>query len=208
MSPVTHLLISWLVANTVPGLERRERALIAIAGIAPDIDGFGAPIELLTKNSDNPLMWFSNYHHILCHNALFCIVLALVFGYFSRNKRISVGFFALLTAHGHLICDLIGSMGPDGSHWPIPYLLPFSDAFKATWDGQWELTSWQNYSITALALATTFWLAIRRGYSPVEIVSPKADKVFVATLRGRADQISELYEIRNRSQPKKPDGFV
>lgn len=35
MSPVTHFLIGWLTANAAQ-VERRERALIAVAGIIPD----------------------------------------------------------------------------------------------------------------------------------------------------------------------------
>ncbi|MDF1661752.1 MAG: metal-dependent hydrolase [Planctomycetota bacterium] len=194
MSPVSHFLISWVVANTVPDLDRRERAFIAVAGIAPDIDGFGAPFEILTKGTANELNWFGDYHHVLCHNGLFCIILALLAVYFARNRKKLVAFFVLLTSHAHLLCDLVGSQGPDGSHWPIPYFSPFNSELGLTWAGQWELNSWQNYSITAIVLVTTIWLAIRRGYSPVEIISQKADKVVVEAFQNRAKQVSDNYE--------------
>ena len=41
MSPVTHFLVGWMVANT-GGLNRRDRAAISLAGVIPDIDGLGA----------------------------------------------------------------------------------------------------------------------------------------------------------------------
>ena len=40
MSPITHLLASWTVAS-IPKLEKRDRAIITLAGISPDIDGLG-----------------------------------------------------------------------------------------------------------------------------------------------------------------------
>src|SRR5205085_6966998 len=40
LSPVTHFLAGWLLANTA-SFSRRERALVVCAGIAPDLDGLG-----------------------------------------------------------------------------------------------------------------------------------------------------------------------
>ncbi len=65
MIPPTHFLISWvIVAESTT--TRRDRAIVALAGVIPDIDGFGYPIEdWLTINWDTPLLWFNDYHHIL-----------------------------------------------------------------------------------------------------------------------------------------------
>jgi inner membrane protein len=49
MNAIKHALAGWCVAELVPGIGRRERAAIVIAGIAPDIDGFGLPVELATR---------------------------------------------------------------------------------------------------------------------------------------------------------------
>ena len=77
MSPVTHFFAGWLVAATAdivsPGsLTRRDKALIVVAGIAPDLDGLGIVPELLTRNSSHPLLWFSQYHHTL-HSLAFAL---------------------------------------------------------------------------------------------------------------------------------------
>ena len=87
--------------------------------------------------------------------------------------------------HLHLLGDLMGSKGPDGSQWPIPYLLPFSADWQLTWSGQWELNAWQNITITALAIAAMFGIAIKKGFSPIGLISEPADSKFVATLRAR-----------------------
>ena len=48
MSPVTHFLFGWMVANTTD-FSRRERAIVAIAGVIPDVDGLGVIPEILTR---------------------------------------------------------------------------------------------------------------------------------------------------------------
>jgi inner membrane protein len=182
MSPVTHGLISWLVAN-VPGVDRRGRAAVTLAGLAPDLDAFGYPFEALTRGSEHPLEWFSRYHHQLCHNALATLVIAACAWWWAgRSWRVAA--LALVTANLHLVCDLIGARGPEGYHWPIPYLTPFSP-LEFSWSGQWRLDSWQNLVITLAALIAVTALAVRRGFSPVEILSTRADARVVAAVRAR-----------------------
>jgi inner membrane protein len=101
------------------------------------------------------------------------------------QQKWTTALLALLSFHLHLFEDLLGSRGPDGDQWPIPYLAPFSSALQLTWRGQWGLTAWPNVALTVILLLATFWLAWRRGYSPLEMVSARADSVFVAALRKR-----------------------
>ncbi len=183
MSPITHFLIGWLVA-TPKKLTYRERNIIAFAGVIPDLDGFGIIAEVLTQNSSYPLLWWSDYHHILGHNISFAVLVTLLALIFSK-QRFLVAFLTFISFHLHLLGDLVGSRGPDGYQWPIPYLLPFSNTWQLTWSGQWELNAWPNFLVTIVALFLTFWLARKRGYSPVGIFSYSADKNFIDTLRNR-----------------------
>jgi inner membrane protein len=77
MSPITHLLAGWAVANTIK-LDRRDRMLVTLAGVVPDVDGFGIAAEALTRNGHNPLLWWSNYHHVLGHNLIFGLIVTLI----------------------------------------------------------------------------------------------------------------------------------
>lgn len=79
----------------------------------------------------------------------------------------------------------MGSRGPDGFGWPIPYLFPFSGRWTWTWSGQWELNAWPNLVLTAALISVTLGIAIRRGFSPVEIFSAAADRAVVRALRKR-----------------------
>lgn len=182
MSPVTHFLTSWVLANTT-ALSPRERGIVALSGVLPDVDGLGGLADVLTRNSNHPLDWFSQYHHAL-HNLGFALLIA-VFSYGLASQRIKVGLLAFLSVHLHLVEDLAGSRGPDGYQWPIPYLMPSSHAAELVWRGQWALNAWPNIAITAALLLATFYLAWLRGFSPLEMFSKKADTVFVYALRHR-----------------------
>ncbi|MFQ5803638.1 MAG: metal-dependent hydrolase [Candidatus Methylomirabilales bacterium] len=183
MSPVTHFLMGWVVANTAD-LDRKERAVVTIAGVVPDIDGLGAITETLTRHWDKPLHWYSKYHHMLAHNLGTALLVAAT-GFVLATRRWKTAALAFLSFHLHLLGDLVGGRGPDGYQWPIPYLLPFSNAGQWAWQGQWALNAWPNYVVTIAVLAITFYLAWKRGYSPLEMFSPSADRTFVEALRYR-----------------------
>lgn len=182
MSPVTHFLTGWVLANTV-ALPRRDRALVTLAGVMPDVDGLGAIPDLLTRHSAHPSDWFATYHHSL-HN-LGCALLVAVLSYLLGGRTIKVAWLAFVSFHLHLLEDLVGARGPDGYSWPIPYLMPFSRAWELSWRGQWALNAWPNFAITGVLIIVTFYLAWSRGFSPLEMVSSKADAAFVETLRRR-----------------------
>jgi hypothetical protein len=102
----------------------------------------------------------------------------------TKKKWKTMGL-SLFCFHIHLLCDIIGAKGPDGYQWPIPYLLPFSNAIQIVWKYQWEINAWPNFVFTIAALGITFYYAWKRGYSVLEIISKKIDRVFVRTLQNR-----------------------
>ncbi|MCP4149151.1 MAG: metal-dependent hydrolase [bacterium] len=184
MSPVSHFLIGWLLANSSSTLSRRERIMITLAGVIPDIDGLGAIAEVATRNWENPILWYTNYHHKISHNIGFAILVAAA-SYLLSKQRWKTTLLVFVSFHLHLLGDLVGARGPDGYQWPLPYLQPFSKHLQLVWSGQWELNAWPNFVISITALVITFYLAWKRGYSPLEMVSEKADKGFVNALRNR-----------------------
>ena len=197
MSPVTHFLAGWMLASTAP-LMRREKVLVVAAAVAPDIDGLGLLPELLTRNSSHPLLWFSEYHHslhtlafaIVCTLAAFLVAGPLANAGSLESMRPSThpwltAALVFLSFHLHLLCDLLGARGPDGYQWPIPYLKPFSDVPQLMWRGQWMLNGWQNLALTGVLLLVTFWIAWKRGSSPIELVSERGNQAFIGALRQR-----------------------
>ena len=176
--------MGWAVANAVPSLGKRDRAIVTLASVVPDLDGLGIVVERLTQNSSHPLYWWSDYHHTLGHNLGFALVVTALAAIFARQKFTTTPL-AFFSFHLHLLADLVGARGPDGEQWPIPYLLPFSNKLQLTWAGQWALNAWPNIVITALLILLAFVLARRRGFSPLEMFSTKADAALVDTLRTR-----------------------
>jgi inner membrane protein len=206
MSPVTHFFAGWLLAAVSPSglptmLTRKEKALVVVAAVAPDVDGLGIIPELLTRHTSHPLLWFSQYHHSL-HTLAFALVCTLaayiiagpmnhstfgpsIQGRGTPSHPALTALLVLISFHLHLLCDLIGARGPDGDQWPIPYLKPFSNSIQLTWHGQWALNGWQNFVITGLFLLTTLWFAWKYASSPLELVSEPANLAVARALRQR-----------------------
>jgi len=191
VSPVTHFFIGWVLGSVV-GSSRRERALVTLAAVVPDVDGLGILPELLTRHARHPLLWFSQYHHDL-HTLLFAVVV-FFFAFFLAGCRWKPAIFAFISFHLHLVEDLLGSRGPDGFRWPIPYLFPFSSRWTWSWSGQWALNAWPNLVLTAALISVALWIAVEKGFSPVELFSTTADQAVVRTLRKRLQ----------RTQPSAP----
>ena len=182
MNPIEHLLIGWAAAQIVP-LDRRDRAIVTIASVIPDVDGFGILPEMLTRGTSHEVFWWTEYHHTLCHNLLSAIVYTAIAACIA-HARWRTAIMAFISFHLHLLGDVIGARGPDGYQWPIPYWLPFSE-HQWSWSGQWALNAWQNFAITIPLLIFTLWLAWRAARSPLEIVSRRADSAVVSALRHR-----------------------
>jgi inner membrane protein len=181
MNPLTHFFVSWIVGNADPESRRRDRIVVTLAGLAPDLDGLGVVPQVLTQNSSHPVYWYSDYHHVLAHNIGFALATTAVSFAFARRWKTAA--LALLSFHVHLLCDLAGSRGPDGYGWPIPYLLPFSNRWQLAWSGQWQLASWQNVVVTLAAMSASIVIAWRRGHSPVEVFSARGDAAYVFAIR-------------------------
>lgn len=185
MSPITHLFASWVVAaKTTDNL--RDRRLVALSGLLPDLDGAGMLIDLARQAGHvaDDYWFYQKYHHLLLHGVFGALVIALALACFAR-ARFRVFVVCLLVAHLHLVCDLVGSRGPTPLDvWPIHYLGPFSYAWTWVWKSQWGLNAWPNQMITLGLFAWCLLLAVRQGDSPVGVFHRRADAVFVGVLRG------------------------
>ena len=182
MSPITHLLASWAVANSTP-LARHDRILVTLAGVIPDADGLGIVIDLLRRHAADPAEYYQRFHHILFHNLFFGIGITIAAYFLAVKRRLTAGL-VFLSFHLHLFCDIVGSRGGGDDFWGFPYFSPFS-SYDVVWRGQWPLNGWQNIAITAILMMSMFYWAWLRGYSPLEMLSEKADTGFVSVLRKR-----------------------
>jgi hypothetical protein len=100
-----------------------------------------------------------------------------------------VALLALLVFHLQVLCDFVGSRGPDAVDlWPIFYLGPSTKDSMWIWRGQLPLDAWPNRLLTAGLFLWSLWLAVQLGYSVVGVFSARLDRRFVAVLRHLWDQ--------------------
>ncbi len=184
MSPITHFLASWIIAAKTTD-NPRDCRLVTLAGLAPDLDGLGLAVDMVNNalNHTSSFYYYQQYHHSLLHGVAGATAISLLLAVMARQHwRVFV--FAFLAFHLHLLCDLLGSRGPEaGDLWPIFYFGPFSNHPMWLWRGQWKLDGWQNQTISVALLAWSFRTAVARGESFVGVFNRRLDGVFVGTLR-------------------------
>ena len=191
MSPLTHFVGSWLITSATTK-NSRDRKLITLAGVAPDLDGLGIAGDFarsIVTGEPNNFHLYQHYHHLLCHGWPGALVICGLLAVFARRRPRTFAL-CLLTFHLHLLCDLLGSRGPTpGDLWPILYSEPLYRQPMWYWQGQWRLDGWQNQIIFIIVFATSVWRAVRTGNSFVEVFSQKGDAIFVRVLRKWSDAL-------------------
>ena len=161
--------------------------MVALAGLAPDLDGVGYLIDRYNGFNGVDSFFYAQYHHIVGHNLVASVVIAGCAAFFSKTRRATVFAASILVTQLHFLCDVLGSRGPDGYQWPIPYLYPFSESAQLVWSGQWELSAWQNTVITLGMLAVCAAWSIRQRYSFIEVISGWLDREFFKIVARKID---------------------
>lgn len=141
--------------NTTP----RERLACMLAASLPDLDGLGLFFGKV---------YYFRWHHVICHNLFFGILLATICSRLARcGRRLKIFILCLGLFHLHLLMDLYGS----GRDWGIRYLWPIHDRdWYAT--GVWELFSWQNSVTMSLEVLWIILIAFWKGWTPFELIAP------------------------------------
>lgn len=185
MSPITHFLASWSLADALR-LRARDRALATWCGVLPDTDGLGVLVDGVNRLLGRAGSWYyGEYHHAVLHGVFAAVAIPLILSFFAAN-RLRMFAVGVLAVHLHFLCDVVGSRGPSPEDlWPLPYLAPFSQRLTLQWSGQWPLDAWPNMVFTLFLIAFAFFRVIGRGYSPVGVFGARADRVFVETVRNR-----------------------
>jgi inner membrane protein len=174
-----------LVASAVT-TNPRDRKLVTLAGIIPDADGLGLVADVvsgLVSGKEVTFQYYQKYHHLWLHGWPGALLIALVLASFGR-QRFRVACWCLITFHLHLLCDLLGSRGPSlADLWPICYSEPLFRHPVWFWQNQWKLHGWQNQLIFLSVFVTSLCVAVKRGYSFVELFNRRLDAIFVGVLR-------------------------
>ena len=170
MHPFSHAATGWLISNNLD--KKRDRTLVTVAALVPDIDAL-------------PILWnqqlFSEWHHTFGHN-IFCGFGVTIVCTLLAKSKLKTAILTLIAFHSHIFEDLLGS----GKDWPVLYFWPISKhEFSLFPPFQWELVSWQNYSITIVLLFLMGWIGIHKGRTIAELFSERIDSEIVKVLRNR-----------------------
>ena len=163
MSPIAHMQFGWWFAHW-GDFTRGQRAFIALAGAAPDLDG-------ITFLAGSDLYYRT--HHILFHNVAAVIAFALLSAVFWRRPRVmALGVFSFTM---HMVEDYLTSA------WVQHPWLPFSSAGVNLGDDLpgWLVQGVFQFVAMVFILGMTVWIYRRYGRTPLEILSPALDRLVV-----------------------------
>lgn len=164
MSPVGHLQFGWWFAHWKE-FNRRERAAIALAAAACDLDG----LSLLAGSAA-----YYRYHHILFHNIGATLVVIPLAGILLWRRPLA-WFMVVFAFAMHIPEDYITVP------WNMKPWAPFSA----------EIVNLNRYLPSALImygfqtavmvgiLAVTVWIYHRHRRTPLEIISPAFDRLII-----------------------------
>jgi hypothetical protein len=184
MSPTTHLLASWIIATKTTD-NPRDCRLVALAGILPDADGLGLVADYWKAwwtHREPTYYYYQTYHHYVSHGLPAALVTMALMACLAR-RRGRVAFWTLVVFHLHLLCDYIGSRGPDPEDlWPIFYFSPLTlhPMWICKW--QWPLDGWQNKVITVTLFFWALWISSGRKDSFVGVFNRRLDGIFLGVL--------------------------
>jgi len=164
LSPVAHLQYGWWFAHWGE-FDRRERAAIALAGAAPDLDG----LSLLAGNDA-----FHRYHHILFHNLGAVLGVATLAGILFRRRP----FAWLLTVFAFAMHPVEDYVTVGWAQFPWR---PFAASAVNLAD---HLPAWLVQGVfqtvaMLFILGMTVRIYLRHGRTPLEILSPALDRLLV-----------------------------
>ncbi|MCP5199954.1 MAG: metal-dependent hydrolase [Gammaproteobacteria bacterium] len=180
MQGPAHLGLGWLLGARLG--ERRNRRIVGLAGLAPDIDIVVYPLAWLAGGCDldHAFAVYAGVHHRYTHGIVFALAAGLLAWRLAAGRqRVRVALLSVLAVALHLAGDVIAS----GPAWPVYPLWPWSDlAWGVAWS--WNASDWRNVTLSALAVVMALGWSYRRGHSPLECVSYRADDWMSSVMRG------------------------
>lgn len=203
MQAPSHLITSWFVAEACGIKSARNRRIVALSGLAPDIDSLAYVGAIVYFRFDKDLAFehvWEVIHHRYTHGLGFVVLTGIVaylattrFSVFRAGKRNdvnagptdragNVALLCMLVSAIHVFCDVVGG----GPTWPVFPAWPLSD-FAWAVDWSWTLGEWPNSVILFACLAGMMVYARVAGYSPMESINYGFDRWFVRIIEHGSD---------------------
>ena len=207
MQGPSHLITSWFVAEACGLKSPRERRIVALSGLAPDIDSLAYVGAIVYFGFDKDLAFehvWEVIHHRYTHGLGFVVLTGIVafmmasrfpvFGTRRENDVVAgssrragkVALLSMLVSVIHVFFDLAAG----GATWPVFPLWPLSE-FAWAVDWSWTLADWPNSAILFACLAGMMMYARVAGHSPMESVNYGFERWFVRIIEHGSDSPPE-----------------
>lgn len=168
-----HAGVGWALGVLAPGSDRKLRACCFTAAVIPDVDA--AAIV-------GGLEAYHHYHHTFGHNVFFGLLVVGVGVWLHRGRswRVRAGVAALLAAcfASHLVSDAYFTRYPVFLGWPLdrtPFIFT-----NTIWLG-----SPINHALVYGSGVVAVLLAIWKRVSPLELLSPRLDRIVIGAFEGK-----------------------
>lgn len=169
-----HAGLGWVVGLAVPAGDRRLRAWCVASALLPDLDA-GAMLFGIDA--------YNRWHHKPGHNVFLGVacVLAAVIHFWRRpvRERIVAGLLTGACFASHILTDM------KLSGWEVYLYWPFSErgyGFQPIWPLGHPLNLWLAYIFMLAPWVLAFWKPV----TPLELISPRLDRIVVNAFRKKA----------------------
>lgn len=174
----THAGLGWVLGMLPPSSDRRLRAWCTIAAVAPDVD-----VGAILFGMDAYVRW----HHKPGHNVFFGPLLLLIaYPFFHRRpwKERAIAMLLVTAAWAsHLLTDM------KLSGWEVYLFWPFSErgyGFQPILALGHPLNLW----LAGVFMTLPWLLALWKPVTPLELVSPRLDRIFLNAFRKKSRSCS------------------
>ena len=151
-----HAQVGWFAARAA-GLGPRDRALVALASMLPDLDAIGIVFGVSA--------YFST-HHVWLHNVFACGACSLGVALWAERRAL-VAICAAIGVVLHLVSDGFGLLAL-APLWPV--------SSRVFWpnDGRYWVAAISEMGVPVALIAAQVWLFRRDGTSILEILPQRA----------------------------------
>src|SRR5471030_3016805 len=100
MSRITHFLVGWTTLERTQPADR-DKALVVLAGLAPDLDGLGIIVDFATRTLGlAEANYYQEFHRVYGHGLPAALVIAAFVACVATNKwRAATGAFIAVHLH-------------------------------------------------------------------------------------------------------------
>lgn len=173
INTIDHIQVGWICGH-LGDFDRRERRILMLASLAPDIDG------LFLAAYWNPEL-FNSLHHTFGHNLFYPVAIGAIAAAFARRRRGKMFLLGILMVLLHYIVDMLTA-----ADWGIPFFWPFShvqynipyflgvpDSSIEAWDFALKVIVQWILKIAVLSGTVLIYIKHRRTF--IELISSNLD---------------------------------